>query len=259
MKPNPSSPNQTLRPAIAPKSRLTRNAVKASLLLAWITAVGTASAQATPTTSAFTGSVQGEFQNPAGPSGMVSSIYDGGSSFMWGTADEHSHPSKLEFNGFDFNEISPETYFTLGDLYYKNGTIIAGTEAESVDLMLEFSFVNPAGLPDQNTVFTQILTNTTNTGDPYADADIIVLGNTSAPLNFQDAMGNSYSLQLGFGTVSGDGFSSIDQFHVKEGKSATAHLVGKFTVTPPVVPVPEPSGALLVLTAGALCIFRRRR
>jgi hypothetical protein len=52
--------------------------------------------------------------------------------------------------------------------------------------------------------------------------------------------------------------STQDQFRVFEGGQGRADLLGRFTTTPGVTAVPEPSAALLGLL-GSLLFFRRKR
>lgn len=102
-----------------------------------------------------------------------------------------------------------------------------------------------------------------------ASADIVSLTNHGSAINFKDANGQQYYLELSFkvdqNTLDGT-LSTLDQFKVFEGKQGSADLIGRFTTTPmPVgssidntVTVPEPSTALLSLL-GTVALFRRKR
>ena len=77
------------------------------------------------------------------------------------------------------------------------------------------------------------LENTVNRGrDPDADADYVRIKDRSSSIPF-NLNGTNYYLVLQFGTVNENGFSTVNQFHVHEGKSASARLYGYFTPNPP--------------------------
>ena len=153
--------------------------------------------------------------------------------------------------------VAPNEYFNLGNLYYRNGTILSKTGASSVNLALNLNFSTPSGLPSVKTSFTSDLINSPNSSDPVASADIVSLRNPSAPLNFTDASGNGYFLELSFrvdqNTLDGT-LSTQDQFKVFEGGQGRAELLGRFTTTA----IPEPSSALLSVL-GLVAILRRKR
>lgn len=194
--------------------------------------------------------------NPAGPAGSAA--------FQWGTAagwSAYPHTSALWFEPLSGVNIAPNQYFNLGYLYYRNGTIQSGTGASSVDLALNLNFTNPSGITPATTSFTSDLVNSVNTSDPVASADTVSLRNPGSPLDFTDASGNRYYLELTFkvdqNTLDGT-LSTPDQFRVFEGKQGRADLLGRFTTTPGVMAIPEPSSALLAVL-GALALLRRKR
>ena len=194
--------------------------------------------------------------NPTGPAGS--------SAFQWGQAATnvtYSHSSALWFSPIAASNVSAGEYFDVGSLYYRNGTIKTGTGASSVDLALNLNFTNPSGIAPISVVFTNDLINTVNSTDQIASADIVSLRNLSAPLDFTDASGNRYYLELTFKvdqtTIDGT-LSTQDQFRVFEGGQGRADLLGRFTTNPITAAVPEPSTALLGML-GALALLRRRR
>jgi len=191
----------------------------------------------------------------------------GSAAFQWGEASSTSaypHASALWFTPVSISNAAPEQSFTLGYLNYRNGTIKTGTGASSIDLSLNLSFSSPSGISGITKNYSMNLLNTTNGSDPIASADIVDLGNTYQPIEFTDANGNRYYLELSFRpdqtTIDGT-LSSADQFRVFEGGQGSAELVGRFTTSPTgsgILPVPEPS-SLLFGALGSLLMFRRRR
>jgi hypothetical protein len=145
------------------------------------------------------------------------------------------------------------TPFAVGKIHYYNGTILADSGADSVDLALTLSFTNPAGLvATPNYLLTLI--NTPNVGTPAQMADIISFP-TVLPTQTFVIGGTTYTLALDVGTVTGSGFSSQHTFSVLENASADATLMGTITAA-----VPEPvSSGLLLAGLGVLGFAARRR
>ncbi|MFD0892543.1 choice-of-anchor K domain-containing protein [Luteolibacter ambystomatis] len=196
------------------------------------------------------------------PSGMTSSGPAGSAGFQWGKASANSsyaHSSALWFAPTDVGSVSPEQVFKIADLYYRNGTIVTNTGATAVDLSLKLTFANGSGLSPVTSVFNMVLENTLNSNDPAASADIVRLGNTSSPLTFKDASGNTYYLNLSFrpdANTLGNTLSTADEFRVYEGTQGKAELWGQFSTSPAPSPVPEPSAALLGGLASLLLLRR---
>ena len=185
----------------------------------------------------------------------------GSAAFQWGNAamsSSYPHSSALWFQPIASTNVAPGELFNIGSLFYRNGTINSGSGASAVDLALTLSFSSPSGITPMTTVFTSDLINSPNTSDPVASADIVSLRNVLAPLNFKDASGNAYYLELSFKvdqtTIDGT-LSTPDEFRVFEGGQGRADLLGRFTTA---AAVPEPSAALLSVL-GALAFFRRKR
>ena len=187
----------------------------------------------------------------------------GSAAFQWGVAatnSSYAHSSALWFEPVTCTNISPNQYFNVGNLYYRNGTIKTNTGASSIDIALNLSFSNPSDMSAVNATFTSDLINSPNTNDPIASADIVSLRNWASPIDYIDSNGNRYYLELTFkvdqNTIDGT-LSSPDEFRVFEGGQGRAELLGRFTTTP-TNQIPEPSTALLGFI-GSLALLRRKR
>jgi hypothetical protein len=193
---------------------------------------------------------------------------EGSAAFQWGEASQSSsyaHSSALWFQPLAVGNTAAEQSFDLGYLFYRNGAIKSGTGANWVDIALTLSFSEPLGQDPISVVFGAELRNTPNNSDPVASADIVSLGNLSAPIDFTDASGNRYYLELTFkvdqDTMDGT-LSTPDQFQVFEGSEGGATLLGRFTTSPTdgkgIPAVPEPSAAMIG-AIGMFFLLRRRR
>ncbi len=202
------------------------------------------------------GSSSGSFLNPEGPVGTVSSG-TGTSHFAWGDgAPFASPPSSLNFTGkFLFtNTGSP---FSFGSLSYYNGTTALGTEATGVDLRVALNLMLPSVY--QPFDFGLNLLTTPNSSDAAASADIVEWSSSFSGAAFQYA-GIDYTLEfLGFGTITGSGYSSVDRFHVLEGGSASADLLGRITEAPQAVPEPTALALFSLGILGAGLAARKRK
>jgi len=199
------------------------------------------------------GESSGIFVNPTGPSTMqVTGV--GTDYFTWGNGSPYnSPPSSLGYAGNLFS-VETDDVFSFGTLSYFNGTVYPGTEAYSVDLSVALSLTIPSGIT-QDFLYDLALINTPNTGDPNASADIVNFAGTQ-PDTFFTVDGVNYTLEfLGFGEITGPGFTTIDNFHVLEGRSASAQLLGRITVAS----VPEPTSLVLTGLGLAGLGFSRRK
>ncbi len=200
------------------------------------------------------GSSSGIFTNPSGPAGMVTTGV-GTDSFTWGNPGSWgTGPSSLGFGGNSFS-VDTGVLFSFGSLTYFNGTIASGSQADAVDLSVTLSLTEPSGI-EEDFVYDLGLINTPNSGSPSDNADY-VSWSSSIPDSYFTVDGVSYTLEfMGFGNISGSGFTTIDGFNVLEGASASADLFGRVTAAP----VPEPSTILLFGSGLAgLVMYRRKK
>lgn len=189
-------------------------------------------------TFTFSGSSSGTFSLPSVDSGGVYTIEEtssGGSKFTWGTAAAGTTlPSSLTFEGSNFENIVPEIEFVVGTIEFYNGTIYAGTGASGVELNVELEVEVNIPVENEELIFPLELINTPNYGwqDNDANADYVRLSSTST--TFATAGdGTVYYLVLGFADSTSSGFTTIDEFHVWEGQSATGTLVARVTTVVP--------------------------
>lgn len=201
-----------------------------------------------PVQAQFVGASSGVFQNPAGPPGMVT-LGENTSTILFGDGNGFgTGPSSLSFAGTGFSTPA-EASFSLGSLTYFNGTTVAGTEMTSVNLNVQLSFTSPSGLTE-NFVYPLTITMTPNTGTAEQNADFVTLPPFSSTV-FTTG-GTAYTLAVGFGSFTGGGFLSGNEFHVYEGSTAVAPVIG--TITENISGVPD-AGSTLALLSGALTIL----
>ena len=182
----------------------------------------------------LSGSASGEFKNVVGASSLVSSIGAGQSNatFNYGQAFAGGLQNQLSFTGQSFSNIEPEQTFTIGQLTYLNSTTGVGTSAYEVTLQMDLNFSSPAGMSESVDV-TLGLESTKNypwlTADQQADFVRFNEINTDFTTFFG---GETYYLNLEFVYSGSDGYSAVDSFHVHEGATATADVIGYFSPTP---------------------------
>ncbi|WAC18162.1 choice-of-anchor K domain-containing protein [Luteolibacter sp. SL250] len=195
------------------------------------------------------------------PSGIATTGPAGAAFFQWGrasTSDTYAHPSALWFIPVDVTNAAPGKDFQIGYLYYRNGTIQSSTGASSVDMAFTFTFPSDGGT--MNTSFTSNLVNTPNNGTAEQNADVVSLSNHFSPTGYKDSSGNAYYLELSF-KMDADTLNTLStgtEFRAYEGGTSRAEIIGRFTTTPNVAMVPEPS-TLLIGLLGALPLISRRK
>ena len=202
------------------------------------------------------GTSAGVFVNPVGPVGMIADGV-GTNFFSWGNAIFGTPQSSLGIAGVGFS-TQTETVFSFGTLTYFNGTIASGTQADAVDLLVTLMLTTPAGVNTPFSFNLQLI-NSPNTSDPIASADIVNFP-SFYPSTVFDYDGVLHTLQIvGFGTVSGGGYTTSSSFNVLENQSASVDLLGVVTSDVSNV-VPEPGSlALLGLGLSAMAGGLRRR
>jgi PEP-CTERM motif len=186
----------------------------------------------------------------------------GTNTFTWGQTGFGTGPNELQFTGAAFS-APLETQFTVGSLYYFNGTTAQGTTPSSVDLSLTMNFTTP-NLGNVPSTFTFNLVSTPNTGTAQQNADYVYFPSSFSAESFVIGTTTYHVELLGFGNVVGDGFLSSDttQLHVEEGLNATADLFAEVTSQTPtgVGAVPEPSTwAMMILGFCGLGFMACRR
>ncbi len=200
------------------------------------------------------------FTNPANL--QSNAVFSGvnTSSFTWGNGSVSDvGPSNLTFTGANFSANFGQD-FKLGTLSYFNGTVAGNSNLGNIDLTSRLNFVQP-GIPAVNSNFTLRLNSTTNSSDPIASADFVNFVNTASSSRF-DINGVTYTVNIsGFRNVVGDGFlqSSATEFHVQEGRTASADLYGSVVAASLPVPEPETYAMMLAGLAGLGFMARRKK
>lgn len=191
----------------------------------------------------------------------------GGTNFRWGDKGDYG----VGRNQLWWDKTSPinaqtETDFKLGTLTYFNGTTELGTNPDTIDLTINLTLSDPnVGSQDFN--YQLGLKSTPNdSGSKAGDADYVYLP-TTFPSHAFNLGGVLYTLEvLGFRNATSNGsVGEVDtrEFHVKEGKTASAELWGRVTAHFPGAPgVPEPASIVSAAVAGLIGLgiaVRRRR
>ncbi len=181
----------------------------------------------------FAGDPSGSFHDPVGPPTLKSSLSPGESNmnFTWGEpAAGTREPNSLRFTAGDRFLIAPEQEFKLGEIDYYNGTTATGTNATSVSIRIKLKLSQPS--QDENLDFALTLQSTPNRGvSADADADFVWIPQVSSPFK-ATVQGKVFYLKLSFGGSGPNGFTTVSEFHVHEGKTARGTLMGRFTTTP---------------------------
>jgi hypothetical protein len=213
-------------------------------------------AQALP----IAGTTSGVFVNPL-PTGSTTTGVETNDLTFGDATGFATGPNRFTFSALPFN-TQTDTDFQVGTFTYFNGTTLAGTTIDAIDLQVGLDFTTPsAGL--QTSSFGLDVITTTNTGVPDLDADAVLLPNSFSSTIFM--LGDTeYTLQLlGFRNVEGDGFltSTNTRLNVREGATASAQLFGRVTADLPETPtsVPEPLSILSLFGIASAALPLRRK
>lgn len=202
------------------------------------------------------GTSSGTFVNPVPGADNPSPTYTGvgTATFSWGAGGDPSSMTYTPVNPFSGSLGTP---FTVGNLYYYNGGITGGSGVDGVSLNLALNLTLPTGV-SQNFLYSMQLVNTSNTGDPYASADYVILSTFPNSTFTIDSI--TYTLALGFGTPTGGGVvdNGGNYFHVYEEQSASAPLIGTITTDISGVPDGASTAALLGFGIAVLVGFKHR-
>ena len=181
----------------------------------------------------FRGATTGVFHSPVGESTLVTNLTNGATSgtFTWGRiASGYTRSNSMTFTPAANYTVVPEQEFKIGELYYYNGTVVSGTSATGVKLRVGLNLSVPERV--ENFEFDFRLLSTTNRGvSADEDADYVWIPSLASQMTTQ-VQGQTFYLQLRFGNSTANGFTTIDEFHVHENKSATGSIYGKFTTNP---------------------------
>ncbi|HTV03473.1 MAG TPA: THxN family PEP-CTERM protein, partial [Luteitalea sp.] len=172
----------------------------------------------------------------------------------WGTPVTSAGKSSYRFVStfpVEFGSAPVGPQFRVGTFTHNNRTIALGSGIQSVQLDLEFDFLDASTSPDAIGAMALVFhTETPNEsaacpGDAVACNDIVTVGNELNVVQQFHYNGRQYQLMvLGFSVDAGLTFSN--QFITQENLANTADL---YAVITPVVPEP---GTLVLLGAGLI-------
>ncbi|BAY83760.1 peptidase-like protein [Calothrix parasitica NIES-267] len=208
----------------------------------------------------FSGSVAGSWLKPTTGAINDNPTYSGIGEevFTWGdpTLFKGASANQLVFEGNSFS-TDAGSLFKIGDLTYRNGTVLLGTSVDSVPLKLNLSFDQLTEV-EQNFEYQFNLINTPNLStNPELNADFLVVTEQDAKHTFMHD-GNAYTLSLtGFSQDNGE--TQVSEFRVLEGEKTKAAIFGKIDkVTFSKKEVPEPGFPLALSVVGIYLIYRRK-
>ena len=207
----------------------------------------------------FSGSVNGIWGEPTPGEMDDNPVYDGvgENTFTWGdeTPFENASSNQLVFEGSSF-DATKGSLFKIGDLTYRNGTVLLGTSVDYVPLSLSLSFDKPTEI-DRVFDYEFSLINTPNLSeDPELNADFVFVAQNNAKRSFTYG-GNLYTLSLtGFSQDNGE--TSVNEFRVLEGEKTTAAIFAKIDRVSLSKTVPEPGLAVGLSVFGIYLISRKK-
>lgn len=209
---------------------------------------------------ALSGNVNGSWDKPTPGEVNDFPIYTGVDTnvFSWGdpTLFKGASANQLVFEGNSFS-TDAGSLFKIGDLTYRNGTVLLGTSVESVPLKLDLSF-NELTEAEQIFEYQFDLKNTPNLSEnPELNADFLVVNEKDTKHTFMHD-GNAYTLSL-TGFSQDNGKTQVSEFRVLEGEKTKAAIFGKIDkVAFSKKEVPEPGFPLALSIAGIYFISRRK-
>ena len=184
----------------------------------------------------LSGSGGGNFTRPVGGSQMVTNLSGTQSSsfFSWGSTFSNGNPvsgwskSTLTYQSSTFSSITDSERFQIGSIVFYNGTILSGTGADAIDLVVNLNFVLNGVSSNASFTFTFDLINVLNqniSGQPWLDADYVQLRSavSNQTIFFN---GIEFALRLEFGETTSNGLVLFDEFHVLENASASTKVYG---------------------------------
>ena len=160
-----------------------------------------------------TGEATGWFIDESGNLANYRDDTQGGSYFYWSSTGGDA----IE----NFADISNRERFQIGQLSYHNGSGYVASDGESFDFAVQLDLDSISN--QFNYQINQYITY--NTGTAWENADTIQIDSTLSTETI-NLFGANYALNLEFGESSAGGSSSLDQFTVLEGETATAALYG---------------------------------
>ncbi len=209
----------------------------------------------------FSGKVIGSWGIPTPGEINDNPIYTGVGTnvFTWGdpTPFEGAVDNQLVFEGSSFS-TDAGSLFKIGDLTYRNGTVLLGTSVESVPLNLDLIFSEPPEMIDEIFDYGFSLQNTPNLSDnPELNADYLFIIENDVKRTFKYG-GSEYTLSLA-GFSQDNGKTQVNQFRALEGGKTTASVFAKIDkVTFSKKEVPEPGLGVGLSVLGFYLISRTK-
>ncbi len=211
----------------------------------------------------FSGNISGKWGEPVPESINTDPIYNGvgTNEFTWGdpTPFKNASSNKLVFEGNSFS-TDTDSLFKIGDLTYRNGTVLLGTSVEYVPLKLGLSFNKPTELDkvlNYEFDYEFSLKNTINKFvDPEEDADFLYVTNNEVKPSFTYG-GDEYTLSL-TGFSQDNGTTYVSEFRVLEQETTTASIYAQINKVPKRKKVPESGFAVGLSIVGIYLISRKK-
>jgi hypothetical protein len=208
----------------------------------------------------FSGNVNSSWGIPTPGDINDNPIYSGVDTnvFTWGdpTLFEGASANQLVFEASSFS-TDAGSLFKIGDLTYRNGTVLLGTSVESVPLHISLSFDEPPEI-DEVLDYGFSLQNTPNLSDnPELNADYLFVVENDVKRSFKYG-GNQYTLSLA-GFSQDNGKTRVNEFRALEGEKTTASVFAKIDkVAFAKKQVPEPGFVIGLSVVGFYLVSRRK-